>query len=166
MANKEQIYDNTPFIRIAGEFSNYKNDLTPDAKGIIIDTIKENMKGSSKPYKPERIYYVVFNTLEFSREKVKYWLQHWYAKPQNADTIPPGKETVRKIKTVAKAVADALVEADRQGVRLFKKKEDGMYYLTPVQQYKLDKMQDEGLSVQEMIKRLQAMIDDSENENT
>jgi len=163
MANKEKVYSNEAFIRIAGTFSNYKNDLTPEAKKIIVDTIKDNMRGSSKPYKAERIYYVIINTLDFSRDRVRYWLQHWYGKQRDPDAKPVGDETVRKIKTVSRAVANALVEADSQGIRLFKKKEEGMYYLSPVQHYEMDKMQDEGLSAQEMIKRLEAMIAESEN---
>ncbi|MGY0162942.1 hypothetical protein [Edwardsiella tarda] len=160
MANKEKIHDNAQFINIAGKFSNYRKDLTHEAKIIIIDTIRSHMKGSRKPYKPERIYYVVFNSLKFSKEIVRYWLQHWFARYDNGKIILPRIETVRKIKTIAKAVSDALVEADRNGIRIFKRKEEGMHYLTSVQQYEIRRMMSEGLPTQNIIKALQEIIDD------
>ncbi|KDT75437.1 hypothetical protein AC59_1292 [Escherichia coli 3-373-03_S3_C3] len=54
-----------------------------------------------------------------------------------------------------------MVEAHNNGVKLFKTAQDGMYYITPVQKYEIDKMYDSGLSAQEMITALQKMIDES-----
>ncbi|RZN49524.1 hypothetical protein [Escherichia sp. E13S3] len=70
MANKARDYDNTPFLRIAGKFGDYDNDLTPEAKQIIDEAIASVPMGNGKPYSGFKIYYIVFNLITFSTEKV------------------------------------------------------------------------------------------------
>ncbi|ENT6811843.1 hypothetical protein [Enterobacter kobei] len=156
MAGKQQNFDNSEFISLAGNFSRF-SDLTIEGKRIVIDIITKC--SGKKGYPKEKVYYVLFNCLIVSRDSVKYWLQHYYGL-HTSDTSP-SDNTVRKFLTITKQLSVAMVEAHNNGVRLFKTAQDGLYYLTPVQKYEIDKMYDSGLSAQEMIIELQKMIDDS-----
>ncbi|MEN1922608.1 hypothetical protein [Enterobacter asburiae] len=156
MAGKQQNFDNSEFISLAGNFSRF-SDLTIEGKRIVIDIITKC--SGKKGYPKEKVYYVLFNCLIVNRDSVKYWLQHYYGL-HTSDTSP-SDNTVRKFLTITKQLSVAMVEAHNNGVRLFKTAQDGLYYITPVQKYEIDKMYDSGLSAQEMIIELQKMIDDS-----
>ncbi|EPJ5531496.1 hypothetical protein PWK94_005293, partial [Serratia marcescens] len=72
MAGKQQKTDNSKFISIAGNNSKY-SDLTTEGKAIVIDIIGKC--AGKKGYPKEKVYYVLFNCTEISRDRVKYWLQ-------------------------------------------------------------------------------------------
>lgn len=156
MAGKQQDFDNTPFINLAGNFSKY-SDLTQDGKNIVNEIISKC--AGKKGYPKEKVYYVLFNCSSINRDRVKYWLQYWHGLHPNDSA--PSDNTVRKFLTITKQLSTAMVEAHSNGVKLFKNAEDGLYYLTPVQKYNIDKMYLDGLSAQEMIIALQQMIDHS-----
>ncbi|ENU3990454.1 hypothetical protein ACFH0L_004708, partial [Enterobacter kobei] len=73
MAGKQQNFDNSEFISLAGNFSRF-SDLTIEGKRIVIDIITKC--SGKKGYPKEKVYYVLFNCLIVSRDSVKYWLQH------------------------------------------------------------------------------------------
>jgi hypothetical protein len=156
MAGKQQNFDNTQFIKIAGDFSKF-SDLTQEGKNIVNDVIFKC--AGKKGYPKEKVYYVLFNCTIINRETINYWLQYWYGLKTN-DSMPT-EYTVRKFLTITKKLSAAMVEAHNNGVKLFKIAKDGMYYLTSSQKYKFNEMISNGLSAQEMILTLQQMIDDS-----
>jgi len=156
MAGKKQNFDNSEFISIAGNFKKY-SDLTIDGKRIVMEII--NKCAGKKGYPKEKVYYVLFHCSELNRDTIKYWLQHYYG--LNKNDSAPTDNTVRKFLTMTKQLSVAMVEAHKNGVKLFKTAQDGMYYLTASQKYEMDMMHEKGLSAQEMIMALQVMIDDS-----
>lgn len=156
MAGKKQNFDNSEFISLAGNFKSY-SDLTTEGKRVVIDIITKC--AGKKGYPKEKVYYVLFNCLKVNRDSIKYWLQYYNG--LHRDDSPPSDYTIRKFLTITKQLSVAMVEAHNNGVKLFKTAQDGMYYITPVQKYEIDKMYDSGLSAQEMITALQKMIDDS-----
>ncbi len=156
MAGKKQNFDNSEFISLAGNFKSY-SDLTIEGKRIVIDIITKC--AGKKGYPKEKVYYVLFNCLKVNRDSIKYWLQYYNG--LHRDDSPSSDYTIRKFLTITKQLSVAMVEAHNNGVKLFKTAQDGMYYITPVQKYEIDKMYDSGLPAQEMITALQKMIDDS-----
>ncbi|MDH1372022.1 hypothetical protein [Enterobacter kobei] len=156
MAGKKQKFDNSQFTNIAGGFGNY-NDLTTEGKNIVGDIIDKC--AGTKGYPRKKVYYVLYNCHEITRDSVMYWLQYFYG--MNKDDSAPNDNTARKFVTITKQLSVAMVKAHNEGVKLFKHQKEGMYYPTPVQKYELDKMYNDGLSAQEMILALQKMIDDS-----
>lgn len=156
MAGKKQKFDNSQFINIAGGFSEYK-DLTIEGRNIV-GAIIDKCAGT-KGYPREKVYYVLYHCHEITRDSVMYWLQYFYGLSKNDSA--PNDNTARKFVTITKQLSVAMVQAHKEGVKLFKSQKDGMYYPTPVQKYEIDKMYNNGLSAQEMILALQKMIDDS-----
>ncbi|MBB1583217.1 hypothetical protein [Serratia sp. OS31] len=156
MAGKQQKTDNSKFISIAGNNSKY-SDLTTEGKAIVIDII--NKCAGKKGYQKEKVYYVLFNCTEISRDRVKYWLQYYYGKT-SGDSAPT-EDTVRKFLTITKQLSASLVIANTKGIKLFKTSKDGHYYPTTVQKYQIDKLYNDGGSAQELIEVLQRMIDDA-----
>ncbi|UCQ36768.1 hypothetical protein [Edwardsiella piscicida] len=156
MAGKKQNFDNSEFKSLAGNFEKY-NDLTIEGKRIVIEIITKC--AGEKGYPKEKVYYVLFNCWNVNRDSIKYWLDCYYGSHNN-DTLP-SDNTVRKFLTITKQLSVEMVEAHNSGVKLFRTAQDGLYYLTPVQKYEIDKMYDSGLSAQEMVTALQKMIDDS-----
>lgn len=156
MAGKQQKTDNSKFISIAGNNSKY-SDLTTEGKAIVIDIIGKC--AGDKGYPKEKVYYVLFNCTEISRDRVKYWLQYYYGKISGDS--PPTEHTVRKFLTITKQLSAAMVDAHTKGIKLFKNSKDGHYYPTTVQKYQLDKLYNDGGSAQEMIELLQKLIDDA-----
>ncbi|MFI7973814.1 hypothetical protein [Serratia marcescens] len=153
MAGKQQKTDNSKFISIAGNNSKY-SDLTTEGKAIVIDIIGKC--AGKKGYPKEKVYYVLFNCTEISRDRVKYWLQYY-----PSDDSMPSENTVRKFLTITKQLSEAMVDAHTKGIKLFKNSKDGHYYPTTVQKYQLDKLYNDGGSAQEMIELLQKLIDDA-----
>ncbi|MEN4047055.1 hypothetical protein P9A10_00285 [Serratia marcescens] len=153
MAGKQQKTDNSKFISIAGNNSKY-SDLTTEGKTIVIDIIDKC--AGKKGYPKEKVYYVLFNCTEISRDRVKYWLQYY----PSGDSIP-SENTVRKFLTITKQLSEAMVDAHTKGIKLFKTSKAGHYYPTTVQKCQLDKLYSNGGSAQEMIEVLQKMIDDA-----
>ncbi|MDS0826521.1 MULTISPECIES: hypothetical protein [Serratia] len=153
MAGKQQKTDNSKFISIAGNNSKY-SDLTTEGKAIVIDIISKC--AGKKGYPKEKVYYVLFNCTEISRDRVKYWLQYY-----PSDDSMPSENTVRKFLTITKQLSEAMVDAHTKGIKLFKTSKAGHYYPTTVQKYQLDKLYSNGGSAQEMIEVLQKMIDDA-----
>ncbi|EKN3401914.1 hypothetical protein AB5J03_001192 [Yersinia enterocolitica] len=156
MAGKKQNFDNSEFKSLAGNFKKY-NDLTIEGKRIVIEIIRKC--AGKKGYPKEKVYYVLFNCWNVNRDSIKYWLDYYFGLHNN-DTLP-SDNTVRKFLTITKQLSVAMVEAHNSGVKLFRTTQDGLYYLTPVQKYEIDKMYDSGLSAQEMVTALQKVIDDS-----
>ncbi|WP_413504117.1 hypothetical protein [Serratia grimesii] len=156
MAGKQQKIDNSKFIRIAGNNTKY-SDLTTEGKSIVIDII--NKCAGKKGYPKQKVYFVLFNCTEISRDNVKYWLQFYYGKT-SGDSVPT-ENTVRKFLTITKQLSAALVDANTKGIKLFKNSKDGHYYPTTVQKYQIDKLYNDGGSAQELIEVLQRMIDDA-----
>ncbi|MCS4317837.1 MULTISPECIES: hypothetical protein [Serratia] len=156
MAGKQQKIDNSKLIRIAGNNSKY-SDLTTEGKAIVIDVISKC--AGKKGYPKEKVYFVLFNCTEISRDTVKHWLQYYYGK-NSGDSVPT-ESTVRKFLTITKQISEAMVDANTKGIKLFKISKDGHYYPTTVQKYQIDKMYNNGASAQEMIEELQRMIDDA-----
>ncbi|HCX6035167.1 hypothetical protein [Escherichia coli] len=160
MANKTRDYDNTPFIRIAGSFSDYDNDLTKEAKNIIDEAIASVPMGNGKKYTGFKIYYIVFHLITFSTEKVLSKLHLYQDLHQDEFTGRVTEATAVKVRRVATAVSKALVDAYKKGVKLFKVQKDGMYYLSNKQFYEtLANAQDNGASAQDLIVMLQGFID-------
>lgn len=153
MAGKQQKTDNSKFISIAGNNSKY-SDLTTEGKAIVIDIIGKC--AGKKGYPKEKVYYVLFNCTEISRDRVKYWLQYY-----SSDDSMPSENTVRKFLTITKQLSEAMVDAHTKGIKLFKTSKAGHYYPTTVQKYQLDKLYNDGASAQELIEVLQKMIDDA-----
>ncbi|HGM5577261.1 TPA: hypothetical protein ACKP8B_004118 [Serratia marcescens] len=151
MAGKQQKTDNSKFISIAGNNSKY-SDLTTEGKAIVIDIIGKC--AGKKGYPKEKVYYVLFNCTEISRDRVKYWLQYY-----PSDDSLPTENTVRKFLTITKQLSEAMVDAHSRGIKLFKTSKNGHYYPTTVQKYQLDKLYNDGASAQELIEALQNMID-------
>lgn len=151
MAGKQQKTDNSKFISIAGNNSKY-SDLTTEGKAIVIDIIDKC--AGKKGYPKEKVYYVLFNCTEISRDRVKYWLQYY-----PSDDSMPSENTVRKFLTITKQLSEAMVDAHTKGIKLFKTSKAGHYYPTTVQKYQLDKLYNDGASAQELIEALQNMID-------
>ncbi|MER2939278.1 MULTISPECIES: hypothetical protein [Serratia] len=151
MAGKQQKTDNSKFISIAGNNSKY-SDLTTEGKAIVIDIIGKC--AGKKGYPKEKVYYVLFNCTEISRDRVKYWLQYY-----PSDDSMPSENTVRKFLTITKQLSEAMVDAHTKGIKLFKTSKAGHYYPTTVQKYQLDKLYNDGASAQELIEALQNMID-------
>lgn len=158
MARTPTKTDNTPFIKIAGNFKKY-SDLTQEGKNIVLDIISES--AGEKKYPAKKAYYVLFNCTEISKQTVKYWLQRYYA--ENSNESAPTDSTVRKFLTITKKLSVALVDAHSRGVKLFKVAKDGMCYLSPVQKYTIDKMYNNGASAEELIIELQKIIDNNAN---
>ncbi|QUY50337.1 hypothetical protein JK621_09405 [Serratia plymuthica] len=156
MAGKQQKTDNSKFISIAGNNHKY-SDLTTEGKSIVIDVISKC--AGKKGYPKEKVYFVLFNCTEISRDRVKYWLQYYYGKT-SGDSAPT-EDTVRKFLTITKQLSAAMVDAHTKGVKLFKNSKDGHCYLTPVQKYRIDKIYNDGGSAEEMIVLIQKMIDDA-----
>lgn len=157
MANKAQIFDNSDFARIAGQFRNYKTDLTLEAKELVIEVIQKTMNGSNSKYSPYKIYSMVYCLTKISKTSVAAWLGR-HSEDIHSDS------SIRKHLTVVKAVAKALVEADKAGVKLFKKKEEGHDYMEPSQKYQLDKMYNDGKSIQEMMAYMQSLLENQQND--
>ncbi|MBH2758655.1 hypothetical protein [Serratia ureilytica] len=151
MAGKQQKTDNSKFISIAGNNSKY-SDLTTEGKAIVIDIIGKC--AGKKGYPKEKVYYVLFNCTEISRDRVKYWLQYY-----PSDDSMPSENTVRKFLTITKQLSEAMVDAHTKGIKLFKTSKAGHYCPTTVQKYQLDKLYNDGASAQELIEALQNMID-------
>lgn len=156
MAGKQQNFDNSEFISLAGNFKKY-SDLTIEGKRIVINIITKC--AGKKGYPKEKVYFVLFNCTKVNRDSIKYWLQYYYGLHKNE--TPPSDNTVRKFLTITKQLSVAMVEAHNNGIKLFKTAQDGMYYLTPVQKYEIDQLHESGLSAQEIIIALQKMIDDT-----
>ncbi|ORM64347.1 hypothetical protein PRCB_02230 [Pantoea rodasii] len=156
MAGKEVVYDNSELKKLLATFDSYNRDLTTEAKNIIYPTMREVMPGSTKGYSSEKIYFIIFNTHEYSRQHIKYWCDLWTLE-KNEKLMSTA--SVRKYKDVCKAVSDALLEADRLGVKLIKKKEEGKHYLTDLEQYELNKMQTNNTSVEDLMEYLKSLID-------
>ncbi|EPA6639113.1 hypothetical protein ACTVPA_09360 [Serratia bockelmannii] len=154
MAGKQQKTDNSKFISIAGNNSKY-SDLTTEGKAIVIDIISKC--AGKKGYPKEKVYYVLFNCTEISRDRVKYWLQYYNG--LHRDDSPPSDYTIRKFLTITKQLSVAMVEAHTKGIKLFKTSKAGHYYPTTVQMYQLNKLYNDGASAQELIEVLQNMID-------
>jgi hypothetical protein len=156
MAGKQQKTDNSKFISIAGNNNKY-SDLTTEGKAIVMDII--NKCAGKKGYPKQKVYFVLFNCTEISRDTVKYWLQTYYGKT-SGDSVPT-ENTVRKFLTITKQLSAALVDANTKGIKLFKTSKDGHYYPTKIQKYQIDKLYNDGGSAQELIEVLQRMIDDA-----
>ncbi|HED1423563.1 TPA: hypothetical protein R4S80_000308 [Klebsiella michiganensis] len=158
MSGKQQKTDNSQFLKIAGNFRKY-SDLTQDGKNIVQEVISKC--ACAKKYPAKKVYYVLYNCTEISRDRIMFWLQRYYA--EHKDEALPNDNTARKFLTMAKQLSKELVDAHNKGVKIYKAAQDGMYYLTPVQKYEIDKMYNNGLSAQEIIIALQKIIDDSAN---
>ncbi|EEW7495341.1 hypothetical protein D0720_000893 [Escherichia albertii] len=160
MANKARDYDNTPFLRIAGNFGDYDNDLTPEAKQIIDEAIASVPMGNGKPYSGFKIYYIVFNLITFSTEKVlaRLHLYQDYHIKEVQERV--SESTAVKVRRVATAVSKALIAAHKRKVKLFKVQKDGMHYIDNKQFYEtLANAHDSGASAEELIIILQGFID-------
>jgi len=155
MAGKKQVYDNSPFLMIAGNFSKY-SDLTPEGKEIVGSIISKCAGRDGYPV--SKVYYVLYNCTSIDRDAVMYWLQRYYAERKNESL--PNDNTARKFLTITKQLSAAFVEAHSKGVQLFKKQKEGHTYMTPVQKYNVDKMYNSGASVQEIIQFLQEITND------
>jgi len=154
--------NNEEFKSIQGGFSSYKNDLTIEAKRIIINTINETMKSSNKPYSAAKVYYVLYNASALNFDGVKYWLQRYYATHRGEPL--PQDATIRKYVTVVKKVAKALVEAHTQGLKLFRTAEEGKHYMNEEQQYQIKSMIEEGVATEDLMDALKNMKDKNENQ--
>ncbi|WP_281549374.1 hypothetical protein [Kluyvera cryocrescens] len=157
MANKVRDYDNSKFLKIAGTFQNYDKDLTQQARDIIDDTIKGAMKGTSKPYGGFKVYYIIYHTCKFSMDQINRSLDQYQAyHGSDISQGRPGDSTIRKFRTVAKAVSIALVDAHKRGVKLFIKQEEGKHYMDNMTfENLIRKAQHDGASVEDLIVLLQ-----------
>lgn len=153
--------NNEEFKAIQGGFSSYKSDLTIEAKRLIMDTIKDSMKSSNKPYSASKVYYVVYNSNALNFDGVKYWLQRYYA--THTDEPLPQDATIRKYVTVVKKVAKALVDAHSQGMKLFKTAEEGKHYMNEEQQYQIKFLIEEGVATEDLLDALKSMMNKNEN---
>lgn len=147
---------NDEFKAIQGGFSNYKKDLTIEAKRLITDTISEAMKSSNKNYSAAKVYYVVYNAATLNFDGVKYWLQRYYATHRGEEL--PQDATIRKYVTVVKKVATSLVDAHTQGIKLFKEAEEGKHYMNEEQQYQIAHLMDEGMAMEDIIEEIKKMM--------
>lgn len=152
---------NDEFKAIQGGFSNYKKDLTIEAKRLITDTISEAMKSSNKNYSAAKVYYVVYNAATLNFDGVKYWLQRYYATHRGEEL--PQDATIRKYVTVVKKVAKALVDAHSQGMKLFKTAEEGKHYMNEEQQYQIKFLIEEGVATEDLLDALKNMMNKNEN---
>ncbi|UXI41501.1 hypothetical protein N5929_21795 [Enterobacter hormaechei] len=158
MANKARDYDNSKFIKIAASFGDYDNDLTQDAKDIIDAAIASVPMGNGKPYTGFKIYYIVYHLITFSEAHVLKKL-HIYQDTYGKIGERVSEATAAKVRRVAKAVSLALIEAHKNGVKLFKVQEEGKHYLSNHQFYEtLAAAQDRGESAEGLIALIQGMI--------
>ena len=156
MAGKKQEKDNSRFIKIAGNNRKY-SDLTTDGKSIVLDVIDSS--SGAKGYDPKKLYFVFYSCTKITRKVVMYHLQRYYAEFEKG-TNPPSDSTARKFTTMCNKLADLLPDAHDNGTNLYKKQQQGMTYLHPKQKYEIDKMYNDGISIEEIMSKLQEFIDD------
>ncbi|BCQ35277.1 hypothetical protein ERHA55_29480 [Erwinia rhapontici] len=164
MAGKEVITNNEKLRKVLATFDNYHKDLTTEAKDLIYQTIKDAMPGSKKGYSSEKVYYLIYHVNEISRASIKYWCDQWSGIHLGEPIM--GVSSVRKYKDVCKAVADALLEANRQGIKLIKSKEEDKDYLTDYQQFNVMALIQNGTAIQDVIMHLQGLIQENHSDNT
>ncbi|KMV60451.1 hypothetical protein [Escherichia coli] len=162
MAGKARDYDNSKFIRIAASFGDYDDDLTQEAKDIIDVAIKSVPMGSGKPYTGFKMYYILYHLITFSTGKVLKKL-HDYQDRYGEPGERVKEATADKVKRVAKVVSKALIEAYKNGVKLFKVQEAGKHYLSNYDFYEtLAKAHDNGESAEGLMAMIQKMIDSND----
>lgn len=163
MAGKEVVTSNDELRSIIATFTSYRHDLTNEAKGIIRNAIDDAMPGSRNTYSGEKIFFLLCRIPEFSRASVKYWCDNWCGTHPGEPIM--GDESVRKYKKVCVAVADALLEADKQGVKLIRHKEEGKTYMLDFQQHQLIELVKDGTAIEDMIQYLQSLLSDNYSGN-